>query len=237
MRIFVTGDTHSDLSRFSFKKFPEGRTLTKDDIMIVLGDFGCVWFNEKSANYSGEQRNLAWLNEKPWTTVFVDGNHENFDRLNALPVVDFCGGKAHQIASSIFHLMRGECFTFNGKKFLAMGGANSIDKEGRTVGKSWWKEELLSRADEEHVLDTLEKLKYNVDYILTHTVPTSLKPAIESYLGGKIHGIEEDPTEKFLEHVMSQMNFNHHYFGHFHLYMPNLDALHTGLYHEIVELK
>ena len=233
-RIFLTGDTHSDFNRFSADKFPEGKNLTKDDIVIILGDYGGVWYSETSQNFKGQERNNKWLNEKPWTTAFIDGNHENFDRLNALPVVDFYGGKAHQVDSSIFHLMRGEVFIFNGKKYLAIGGANSIDKEGRTIGKSWWPEELHSRTEEEHVLDAIKQHNNYFDYILTHTCPDDLKELMRPELM-KLIGLEIDPTEKFLEHVLSQLNFKHHYFGHFHM-NKKLDMLHTVLYRNIVEI-
>ncbi len=45
--IYVTGDIHGDVSRFSKKKFPEQKGLTKEDIVIVLGDFGVLWCGEE----------------------------------------------------------------------------------------------------------------------------------------------------------------------------------------------
>lgn len=103
--------------------------MTKSDIFIICGDFGAVWDNPESK----EER--YWpdcLDEKPFTTVFVDGNHENFDRLiNDFAVVDFHGGKAHKISKSIYYLMRGEIFEFEGLKFFTFGGASSHDiKDG-----------------------------------------------------------------------------------------------------------
>lgn len=47
-RIFITGDTHGsyDIQKLARKNFPEGKTLTKDDYVIICGDFGCVWGGE-----------------------------------------------------------------------------------------------------------------------------------------------------------------------------------------------
>ena len=42
--IFITGDTHADFSRFTRKNFPEQENLSKDDIVIIAGDFGGIWF-------------------------------------------------------------------------------------------------------------------------------------------------------------------------------------------------
>lgn len=43
MSIFITGDTHGDFSRFEKSRFPEQDALTKDDVVIICGDFGGGW--------------------------------------------------------------------------------------------------------------------------------------------------------------------------------------------------
>ena len=40
--VFVTGDTHADFRRFGVKHFPEQKTMTRDDTVIVTGDFGIL---------------------------------------------------------------------------------------------------------------------------------------------------------------------------------------------------
>ena len=96
-RIYITGDTHGnavgELQILGTKKWPEGRHLTKQDYLIVAGDFGCIFHNENSPRYKEEQNWLDWLSKKKWTTLFIDGNHENFDRLNAYTEVDMFGSK------------------------------------------------------------------------------------------------------------------------------------------------
>ena len=120
--IFVTGDTHGDwMTRLNSRSFPEGVGLTKDDYVIICGDFG-LWHDTKE-----ERHNLKWLDNKPFTTLFVCGNHENYDRLYEYPVEKWCGGKIHKICSSVFHLMRGQVFDIQGKRFFTFGGASSHD--------------------------------------------------------------------------------------------------------------
>ena len=90
--IFVTGDCHSEFQKFSTDSFPEQKEMNKDDIVIICGDFGAVW--DCDGISPSEAYWLSWLDEKPFTTVFVDGNHENFDRLNSeFEIVDFHGGR------------------------------------------------------------------------------------------------------------------------------------------------
>lgn len=199
--IFVTGDCHADFHKFSTDAFPEQAEMTKDDIVIILGDFGGIWNKDGESN--GERYWLKWLNEKSFTTVFVDGNHENFDRLNSeYEVVDFHGGKAHKIRDSIYHLMRGEIFDFEGKSFFAFGGASSHDiddgilswedfdteaefkqtyklwvkqnKMFRVNHLSWWAEELPSDKEIQNAENDLKKIDYKVDYVLSHCAPQSV---------------------------------------------------------------
>ena len=83
--IYITGDCHRNYERFNTRNFPEQKEMTKDDYVIICGDFGGVWDKEKETKE--ETFLLDWLDCKPYTTLFVDGNHENFDRLYSYSVV------------------------------------------------------------------------------------------------------------------------------------------------------
>ena len=152
--IYVTGDCHGDFRKFTTSAFPEQREMTKDDIVIICGDFGGVW--DGPIESSNDAYWLNWLDQKPFTTVFADGNHENFDRLyNDYEIVDFCSGKAHKIRESVYHLMRGEIYNIGGKKFFTFGGARSIDRgeflgeeqAKKDIHKWWWPEELPTQYE------------------------------------------------------------------------------------------
>ena len=117
-RIFVCGDLHGgaagDLGKLTSDKFPEGKELTKDDYVIVAGDFGFIW--DTNMSLKPEKYWHKWFIDKPWTTLFVDGNHENFDRIDQLKTKEMFGGKVGIVNESIFHLRRGEVYIINGLK-------------------------------------------------------------------------------------------------------------------------
>ena len=119
--IYITGDCHGDFRKFNKKNFPKQKQLTKEDYVIICGDFGGIWDSDKESRK--EKWWLDWLNEKSYTTLFVDGNHENFDRLNAYPLEEWHGGKIHKIRSSVLHLMRGHIFKIADKTIFTFGGA------------------------------------------------------------------------------------------------------------------
>ena len=130
MAVYVTGDTHGDwMNRLKTDSFPEQKEMTKDDYVIICGDFG-LWDNSNREKY-----NLDWLEDKPFTTLFVSGNHENYDILDSLPVSELHGGKVNFVRPSVIHLMRGEVFNIEDKTFFTFGGASSLhEPTGKPVG-------------------------------------------------------------------------------------------------------
>lgn len=207
--IYLTGDTHADFKRFNSDNFPEGKDLTKDDYVVVMGDFGGIWtVNESSVK---EQYWLDWLSGKPWTTLFVCGNHENFDRLNKLPSEAMFGSVVGKVTDSIFHLRRGEVYNIDENKIFCFGGARSIDKEVRLEYISWWKEEEPSFNEMGKVVN-LPNFKF--DYIFTHECPESIFGLIaDKYFSTKAPYL----MHKFLKLIDNRAKFKKWYFGHYHI--------------------
>ena len=54
--IYLTGDTHIpiDISKLNTKNFPEQKNLTRNDYIIIIGDFGLYWHEDKT--YKGGYR-------------------------------------------------------------------------------------------------------------------------------------------------------------------------------------
>lgn len=220
--IYITGDTHIpvNISKLNTKNFPQQKTMTKKDYVIICGDFGAVWNDQGEDKYWRK-----WLATRNFTTLFVDGNHENFDLLKQYPVSEWNGGKVHFINDSIIHLMRGQVFTIDGLKLFTMGGATSIDKYRRTEGVSWWAEEIPSHEEFEHALDNLDAHNWEVDYVLTHTTSTR-------NMDRMIYEKENNPLNSFFDMLESDLKYKHWYFGHFHR-DEMLDDKHTVVFEEI----
>ena len=206
--------------------------MTKDDFVIICGDFGGVWNKETESKQ--ETMVLDWLDCKPFTTLFVDGNHENFDRLYSYPVEEWHGGKVHKIRPSVIHLMRGQVFELDGKKIFTFGGASSHDINGgilesndpdfkkkkkrldmgdkpyRINHLSWWKEELPSAVEMEDGLKNLEAHGNTVDFIVTHCCASSTLAVISHEL------YKSDILTTYLEELRQKVRFKKWFFGHYH---------------------
>ena len=46
MEVFITGDTHGNFRRFLPEFFYEQEWLNKEDILLIAGDFGGVWYGD-----------------------------------------------------------------------------------------------------------------------------------------------------------------------------------------------
>lgn len=223
--VFVTGDTHRtlDSKKLSLEKFVEGRNLTKDDYVIVCGDFGFTWDN--SPYEICEREHLCTL---PYTILFIDGNHENFDLLKTFPEIEMFGGTVRQIASSVFHLKRGQVLNIDGNSIFVMGGATSHDRHARKEGTEWWPEEIPSKEEFEQGLDALDACGWKVDYVITHCTPRSIQIMIDKYF------INDDLT-KYLERVKEDLIFKKWYFGHYHMDKDMTDKFRL-IYDDIIRL-
>ena len=103
--IYVTGDKHKiGINELSDQNFPEGRNLTRTDYVVITGDFGLLWNNPPDEN---ELKWLEWLSNKSWTTLVVDGNHENFDLMDNLDETSMFGNPVGIICPNVYHLKRG----------------------------------------------------------------------------------------------------------------------------------
>ena len=231
--ILVTGDIHgcTDIGKLSAKANHAQKLMTKDDFLIIAGDFGLVWNNDAEDLWWRK-----WLDMKPYTTLFIDGNHENFDLLETFEEVEFCGGRAHRIGNSIYHLMRGEMFELQGKKFFTMGGAESHDKEFREIGSSLWEQELPSDEEYAHALDTLEKNDWKTDYVLTHCAPSSIQHEIAVKLGLK-NEYPDNKLNAFLEEIGKKIDYKAWFSGHYHTDMTSeIEPRFNVLFNKIVKI-
>ena len=221
--IYVTGDTHGNFRRFQPEYFPEQAGVTKNDVVIIAGDFGGVWFGD-----SRDDETLDWLERLPFTLAFVCGNHENYDALERYPVAEWHGGKVHRVRPHVLHLMRGQVFELESYRFFTMGGAKSHDTNHRINHISWWRQELPSDEEYSEALQNLERYNWQVDYIITHCAPTSIA------LIGSRHN-EADRLTDFLQEVRERAKYYYWLFGHYHDNKA-VDEKHILLWEQIVRI-
>lgn len=210
MAVWLTGDTHRDIDvhKLDSKVWPMQHVLSREDFLIILGDFGCVWNGGKADNWW-----LNWHESKPYTTLFIPGNHENYELLRQYPLEEWNGGRIRRIRPHVMMLERGEVFEIDGCKFFCMGGAQSHDKYHRIPGSSWWADEMPSAEEYTRAVERLRAHDMRVDYVLSHCAPDSIQNELDPW-----GGYEHDQLTNFLEYaVKGEVRYWAWYFGHYHV--------------------
>lgn len=210
--IYITGDTHGN--QFLWDQCIN--TLLKPgDTIIIPGDFGVGFFDGK---FWPEEMFYDDLEKQKYTVLFLDGNHEDFNKLKNYPIEQWHGGRVQFLRKNVIHLMRGEIYDIGGKQTFCFGGGFSLDKDFRIPGISWWPEEMPSDEEYERATQNLKAAGNKVDIILTHTAPIETVEYLSRLkLGIKRIAPEEFPLNSYLQWIAENVQYEKWYFGHFHV--------------------
>jgi len=248
-RIFISGDLHGnyqgELKYLIYKKnFKEEQELNKNDVVIQLGDSGILWYYKEYENGFKEDLKLAEkIAERNYTMLIVPGNHENYDLIYELPLIEKWAGKVYILETKkgpIYFAKRGEIYEINNKKIFTFSGAITSDIKGRLkyedIGKkiyvnnkygrrvlkkikishiNYWPQELPNEEEYKYALENLSKNNYKVDIICTHTCPKEIIPEV-IHLTDFYKTKYEDPVAEFLNKINELVYFKEWHFGHFH---------------------
>ena len=230
MAYYVTGDCHGDFGKI--KLFCDLYSPTKDDVLIVLGDFG--------VNYELGKRDLLrkeLLSQLPITILAVHGNHEARPyELDTYVEKHWNVGTVYveEKYPNILFAKDGEIYTLGDKKGIAIGGAYSVDKHYRIMaGFPWFESEQPSDEIKQYVENKLKEVNWQVDYVFSHTCPFMYEPT-DLFLEFISQDKVDKSTEQWLSDVERKLNYEKWYFGHFHDNRTYCQA--EMLYEKIVEL-
>lgn len=248
-QIYVSGDCHGQFSKFNTTVFSEQKKMNPNDYVILCGDTALTWDSSKETKHW-----VKWLAKKSYTTLWVDGNHENFDILYSLPVEEWKGGKVHFLAPNVIHLMRGQVYDLAGVKIFTFGGAKSHDIDGgifemddpnlklklrqceknhqfcRINHRNWWKEELPSKEEMEEGRKNLEAHNWEVDFIVTHCCASSTQAAISDGT------YKQDILTDYFEEIKQKCKFKKWFFGHYHD-NQNVSDKEILIYEQIIRIR
>ena len=229
--IYITGDTHGDFSRI--ERFCDRFHLSKDDVMIILGDAGFNYYGGKR-----DQRAKKRMAELPITIFSIHGNHEM--RPGTIPsyrLRKWNGGMVfvEDEYPNLLFAVDGEVFDMGGQKTIVIGGAYSVDKYYRLAnGWNWWADEQPTPKMKKGIEKVLDYENWKVDAVLTHTVPLKYEP-VEVFLPQIDQSKVDKSTETWLDSIEDRLTYKHWYAGHYHT-EKDIDRL-TLLFESIREFK
>lgn len=190
-RLYV-GDSHGNFANFNSVVESALAALGEVEVseIVSVGDFG-FWprfgLSYSKGNFDQKVR-------------FIDGNHEDFDALHATTLPnDYWQCE---------HVARG---TFENGVFF-MGGASSIDKARRTIGRDWFEAENISYAEFYAAAEVAETNDVNV--MCCHD---SIMSAYPRLIGGNKGERVSDPNAEALEQLFQIASPKVYIHGHHHV--------------------
>ena len=204
--IYFTGDIHGDAERLSKNALS---MMAPGDTLIICGDFGFLWGNTKQ-----ELKALKAFSKRNYNICFVDGTHENFDILNSYPVVTWNGGQTHRISDNIYHLMRGQLFTIEGKTIFAMGGGEDPELELDEIEDVSQHREIPTSQELMAGIAAMESCQYQVNYIVTHEPPAKTRDFL---LLSSNKSLRVTSLGAYFDALTQQAHYGKWFFGSMHI--------------------
>lgn len=243
-KFFITGDKHRNFKKI--KRFCKYMNTRKKDVLIILGD-ACFNYFEDSRD-DKLKRKVSKLN----ITLFcLYGNKEKRPQnIDTYGIRSFCGGKVYYEPKypNIFFAIDGEVYSFEGKKYLVVGGAHSVDKiRCLEENRPYWEDEMPDEVIKARVEERLKKENNRIYGMMSHTCPIQYLPT-EIFVSTKQNAeIKRRPkisklkkflkldidrsTEQWLGKLEEQLDYAVWFCGHYHV-DKQIDKVHM-MYKEI----
>jgi UDP-2,3-diacylglucosamine pyrophosphatase LpxH len=156
VRLLLSGDPHGDVGYLGHVCVEA--VEQQANRIFLLGDVAWGWPDGiGDALKDGMEALVQTFGVPFW---FLDGNHDNHALLpeDATEPVDLGDG--------ITYVPRGVAFEADGTRFLVMGGAYSIDQQGRKRYVDYWPEEMPTASQWQRAIDS-----GRADVLLSHEAP------------------------------------------------------------------
>jgi hypothetical protein len=217
------------------------------EVVVQVGDFGIRWSKDCPITKYFMKKARQGRVGPIWYTC--GGNHDNWQEWARLqenqlyteafyPVGDIrevagaaCAidaTKTVELAPGCFYVVRGTTIDLDGKSHLFFGGAESIDKEMRVEGVSWYPEETPSAGEFQQFFDSMVAAAPEI--VITHDAPL----CVELDRPGR----DTQPTPRNLQNALKHSEHvpARWYFGHHHVLkswvIDNIDFHCCGLHGE-----
>ncbi len=172
-KYYITGDKHRRFRKI--QAFCRYNNTRRKDIIIVLGDAGFNYFEDRR-----DDKLKSKIQKLPITLFCLHGNKEKRPQtVGTYGVRSFCGGLVYYEPKypNIYFAIDGEVYTIEGKTYMVIGGAHSVDKQ-QCLRKRYpfWEDEMPDEDTKQKVEARLFEENYRLFGFLTHTCPVEYLP-------------------------------------------------------------
>lgn len=147
------------------------------NFLFHVGDFG-IWRGARAEKYLEVLEQACATGD---VMIFVTpGNHEDWPRIDAMEIGE---GGLQWVSEHIALIPRGHRWEMNGRTFVSLGGAPSIDFPTRTAQVDWFPTEMIPLEVAEAVAEA-----GHADVMLTHDSPTQTSQPVKNIIYDKDAG-------------------------------------------------
>lgn len=220
-KVMVVGDTHGN-ETFMIRVLRHAKE-SGVDIIVQVGDFGFKF--DKTFIFIIRQ----WLdNDASRKFYWLDGNHDDHDYIRE----HIMGGRANAPTpvshwhDRMFYCPRGSKTVLGESTVQFIGGAYSIDRHHRVLGRTWWKDEETKDSDIAYALNN----KWDsTDYLFTHDCPNG--GLVDGALVGGDFKVDEasENNRKRITEAMWAIAPRTLIHGHYHMYYTDHVETKSGM--------
>lgn len=208
--VYFTGDIHG--VPWKIIKFASKMGLSNNDTIVILGDVGANYFLDERDD--AMKKNLDMIGVD---ILCIHGNHEiRPSNIESYHLETWNNGKVW-VEEKYPHLKfakDGEVYSIEDRRYFAIGGAYSVDKNYRlSRGYGWWEDEQPSDEIKAYVEKQLSEKEFDV--ILSHTCPFSYEPT-EMFIPGIDQSGVDRSTEEWLDKIEKSYYYKDWLCGHWH---------------------
>jgi predicted phosphodiesterase len=205
--IYVTGDIHGQFNPLLY--ILENGDYSGSSVFIA-GDVGIGFYgiDIDLENLKSIEKRLKKIDVNLY---LVRGNHDN-------PGYWFYAATPHDFKNlnlPHIHFVRDYQFIkLEGHKIACIGGATSIDRDQRTQGKDWWKDEHVLKYKSLHHAD-------GIDTVISHAAPIFCPPGDNNVKGVSYDILQQSREDR---EILKQLYFaliqeskiTNWFYGHYH---------------------
>jgi predicted phosphodiesterase len=216
--IALLGDTHGSYTAIE----DAVRKAKKKDTNVIVqcGDLG-FWSHTQAGMDFLDYVDALLRREDCWL-LWIKGNHENHELL----LTSVYNGERYpnrlcEVRDRIWNIPNGYFFSIGNTSFLACGGSVSVDQSQRTLGVSWWPEEIITMADYYECTRSEIIEAGGVDVLLSHDAPNIPLHVLLGGVGFQLHPKMSEHCESqrdILQAICDAVNPEFNFHGHYHHY-------------------
>lgn len=234
MRVMLLGDTHGDIE-FMTKHVIPAAIENRADCILQVGDFG---YYEHYDDIRDEIDCLSRELEAAGIPMScIQGNHDKISYLMEHYGRNVADWGFIRFRKYLYFIPNGTRWEWQGYKFIALGGAYSLDKPGRlkierlegsAPGTEWFPEEEMTDAE----LDRYLFDRTPVDVMITHDAPAGVNIPMDLQ-----RVLECEPNRQRLQRAVRTLKPKTLVHGHFHLrYESEIRSGDNGEYTRVIGL-